>query len=83
LALSTSRGQDVGQQQVRSKQHNFDWVPTQRTRDGQVERVIVLSATLYEDHRAPDGRGWVTLLDPELHGHRRRDCLPEGPGFER
>ena len=25
----------------------------------------VTGATLYEDHRAPDGRGWVTLLDPE------------------
>jgi len=49
---------------VKNRVH-FDWLPTQRTRDEDVERVIALGATLYEDHRAPDGRGWVTLLDPE------------------
>lgn len=49
---------------VKNRIH-FDWVPTQRTRDEEFERVIALGATLFEDHRAPDGRGWVTLLDPE------------------
>jgi hypothetical protein len=24
-----------------------------------------LGATVYEDHRKPDGRGWVTMADPE------------------
>lgn len=44
---------------------HFDWMPTERTRDEEVERVIGLGADPYEDHRRPDGRGWVTLQDPE------------------
>jgi predicted enzyme related to lactoylglutathione lyase len=44
---------------------HFDWVSTERTRDEEVDRVVGLGATLYEDHRVPDGRGWVTLRDPE------------------
>ncbi|MGI5492790.1 VOC family protein [Microtetraspora malaysiensis] len=35
------------------------------TRDQEVERLVGLGATLYEDHRNADGSGWVTLLDPE------------------
>jgi catechol 2,3-dioxygenase-like lactoylglutathione lyase family enzyme len=35
------------------------------TRDEEVERLLGLGATLYEDHRKPDGTGWVTLTDPE------------------
>ncbi|WP_214413354.1 VOC family protein [Sphaerisporangium fuscum] len=35
------------------------------TRDGEVERLVGLGAELFEDHRNPDGTGWVTLLDPE------------------
>lgn len=49
---------------VKNRIH-FDWMPTERTRDEEVERLIALGATQYEDHRTPDGRGWVTLLDPE------------------
>ncbi|WP_069167235.1 VOC family protein [Nocardia altamirensis] len=49
---------------VKNRIH-FDWMPTERTRDEEVERIISLGATLYEDHRKPDGLGWVTLLDPE------------------
>jgi predicted enzyme related to lactoylglutathione lyase len=49
---------------VKNRIH-FDWMPTERTRDDGVERVIGLGATLYEDHRRADGLGWVTLLDPE------------------
>ncbi|SDY99381.1 hypothetical protein SAMN05421504_108171 [Amycolatopsis xylanica] len=49
---------------VKNRVH-FDWMPTERTRDAEVERVLGLGATLHEDHRKPDGRGWVTLLDPE------------------
>jgi predicted enzyme related to lactoylglutathione lyase len=44
---------------------HFDWMPTERTRDAEVERVLALGATLHEDHRTDDGLGWVTLLDPE------------------
>lgn len=49
---------------VKNRIH-FDWEPTERTRDEEVERVKGLGATVYEDHRVPDGRGWVTMLDPE------------------
>ncbi|MEV3937909.1 VOC family protein [Glycomyces sp. NPDC049804] len=35
------------------------------TRDEEVERLLGLGATVYEDHRRPDGTGWVTMLDPE------------------
>jgi hypothetical protein len=49
---------------VKNRMH-IDWMPTEWTRDQAVERSIALGAKLYEDHRAADGRGWVTLLDPE------------------
>ncbi|MCA2221698.1 VOC family protein [Nonomuraea aurantiaca] len=49
---------------VKNRIH-FDWMPTDRTRDEEVERIISLGAKLYEDHRKADGRGWVTLRDPE------------------
>ncbi|MGI5285916.1 VOC family protein [Nonomuraea polychroma] len=36
-----------------------------RTRDEEVERLIGLGATVYDDRRQPDGSGWVTMRDPE------------------
>jgi catechol 2,3-dioxygenase-like lactoylglutathione lyase family enzyme len=44
---------------------HFDIIPTDRTRDEEVERLLELGATVFEDHRKPDGPGWVTMLDPE------------------
>jgi hypothetical protein len=35
-----------------------------RTRDEEVERVVGLGAVIVDDHRKPDGRGWVVLTDP-------------------
>jgi len=35
------------------------------TRDEEVERLLGLGATIFEDHRKPDGTGWVTMHDPE------------------
>lgn len=49
---------------VKNRMH-FDWQPTELARDDEVERIIALGAKLHEDHRTTDGRGWVTLLDPE------------------
>jgi predicted enzyme related to lactoylglutathione lyase len=49
---------------VKNRIH-FDWMPTERTRDEEVERIMAFGAKPYEDHRTADGRGWVTLLDPE------------------
>jgi hypothetical protein len=39
--------------------------PAPQARDAEVERVIALGATLVDDHRRPDGKGWVVLADPE------------------
>jgi predicted enzyme related to lactoylglutathione lyase len=44
---------------------HLDIVPAEGTRDEEVERLLALGATLVADHRVPDGRGWVTLADPE------------------
>lgn len=44
---------------------HLDIVPTDRTRDEEVARLLDLGATLVADHRVPDGRGWVTLSDLE------------------
>ena len=49
---------------VKNRLH-FDLVPTDRTRDEEIERVLALGATSVWDLRNPDGTGWLTLADPE------------------
>ncbi|MFJ9406083.1 VOC family protein [Streptomyces sp. NPDC101393] len=49
---------------VKNRVH-VDLQPQDRSRDEEVERLLALGATLVGDHRVPDGRGWVTLADPE------------------
>jgi predicted enzyme related to lactoylglutathione lyase len=49
---------------VKNRIH-FDVQPTERTRDEELPRLLALGATVHEDHRKPNGRGWVTLQDPE------------------
>jgi predicted enzyme related to lactoylglutathione lyase len=49
---------------VKNRLH-LDVMPTDRTRDEEVQRLLGVGATLYEDHRRDDGTGWVTMLDPE------------------
>ena len=49
---------------IKNRVH-LDIQPTDRTRDEEVERLIGLGARLVEDHRGPDGTGWVWLADPE------------------
>jgi Glyoxalase-like domain len=44
---------------------HLDVMPTDRLRDQEVERLLGIGATPYEDHRKPDGTGWVTMADPE------------------
>ena len=36
-----------------------------QARDGEVERVLGLGATMVHDRRRPDGAGWAVLADPE------------------
>lgn len=38
--------------------------PSDRDRDTEVDRLLPLGATISDDHRTPDGEGWVVLLDP-------------------
>jgi len=52
------------QKVVKNRVH-LDVVPTDRTRDAEVTRLIGLGATQFADHRRPDGTGWVVLADPE------------------
>lgn len=55
----------VGDDKVVKNRIHLDVMPTERTRDEEVERLIALGATLYADHRRADGSGWVVLADPE------------------
>lgn len=43
---------------------HLDVAPTDRTRDEEVARLIDEGATLFADHRKPDGTGWAVLADP-------------------
>jgi hypothetical protein len=49
---------------VKNRVH-LDLMPTDRTRDQEVERLLAVGATLVADHRRPDGTGWAVLADPE------------------
>jgi hypothetical protein len=49
---------------VKNRVH-LDLVPTDRTRDAEVDRLTELGATVVADHRKPDGAGWVVLADAE------------------
>jgi hypothetical protein len=49
---------------VKNRVH-LDLMPTDRTRDEEVARLLALGATLVADHRRPDGTGWAVLADPE------------------
>lgn len=56
---------DDGAKTVKNRVH-LDIQPPTGTRDGEVERLLALGATVHEDHRRPsDGLGWVTMRDPE------------------
>ncbi|MER5395157.1 VOC family protein [Streptomyces sp. NPDC002599] len=49
---------------VKNRLH-LDLRPSGRTRAEEVERALALGARLVADRTRPDGRGWVTLTDPE------------------
>nr|WP_250038409.1 VOC family protein [Actinoplanes maris] len=38
--------------------------PGDRDRDAEVDRLVALGATMFDNHRTADGDGWVVLLDP-------------------
>ncbi len=49
---------------IKNRMH-FDLRPTDRTQADEIERVLALGATVFQDLRQPDGSGWMTLADPE------------------
>ena len=49
---------------VKNRVH-LDLVPTDRTREEEIERVLALGATPVDDRRHADGSGWLVLTDPE------------------
>ncbi|WP_213815052.1 VOC family protein [Glaciihabitans sp. dw_435] len=49
---------------VKNRVH-LDVAPVEGTRDAEVERLYELGATMMDDRRLPDGRGWVVMQDPE------------------
>ena len=49
---------------VKNRMH-LDLVPTARSRDEEVVRLLGLGAAMVDDQRRPDGTGWVVMADPE------------------
>jgi hypothetical protein len=49
---------------VKNRMH-LDLMPTDRSRDEEVVRLVGLGAQIVADHRKPDGQGWVWMADPE------------------
>lgn len=66
--------------QLKNRVH-LDLRPTDLSREEEVERLLAAGATLYEDHRRPDGSGWITLRDPEGNEFcvLRREPFGSGP----
>jgi len=55
----------VGDAKAGKNRVHLDIQPPVGTRDETVQRLQAAGATVYEDHRTEDGRGWVTMRDPE------------------
>ncbi|MBO0801834.1 MAG: hypothetical protein J2P25_02000 [Nocardiopsaceae bacterium] len=53
-----------GKKELKNRLH-FDLRPVDDTRDQEVKRLLAMGASQVGDFRRPDGRGWVTLIDPE------------------
>ncbi len=49
---------------VKNRVH-LDLRPREGSRDDELARLLALGATTLDDHRNPDGTGWVVLADPE------------------
>jgi predicted enzyme related to lactoylglutathione lyase len=50
--------------QVKNRLH-LDLRPAEGDRDTELARLLELGASVVDDRRLPDGRGWVVLADPE------------------
>lgn len=56
---------EVPDAQLPARRIHLDLVPTDRTRDEEVERLLAHGPRSIADRRQPDGTGWVVLTDPE------------------
>ena len=56
---------DTGDTKHSKNRVHLDLVPTDRTREEEIDRVLGLNATEVADRRNPDGTGWMVLGDPE------------------
>ena len=65
--------------QLKNRVH-LDLRPSDRTREAEVDRLVGLGAEIYEDHRRPDGSGWITLRDPEGNEFCVLSAKPSGTG---
>jgi hypothetical protein len=70
LIMSRDRNQVVlfitvpDDKKLKNRLH-FDLRPVDRDRDEEVERLVAMGATQAADFRRDNGRGWITLTDPE------------------
>jgi catechol 2,3-dioxygenase-like lactoylglutathione lyase family enzyme len=68
---------------VKNRVH-LDVMPTDRTRDEEVARLLELGASVVSDHRTEDGAGWVWLADPEGNDFCvERSTAERGPATSR
>lgn len=56
---------NVPEAKERKNRIHFDLQPVDRSRDEEVERLSGIGATVVDDRRTPDGKGWVVMADPE------------------
>ncbi len=56
---------EVPEEKTLKNRLHLDLRPNAGTRDAEVDRLTGLGATVVADRRTPEGRGWVTLADPE------------------
>ncbi|SFB22515.1 hypothetical protein SAMN05216266_106250 [Amycolatopsis marina] len=55
----------VADRKIGKNRLHFDLMPLATTRDEEVERLVAAGATLVDDRRKANGRGWAVLADPE------------------
>jgi hypothetical protein len=61
---------------IKNRVH-FDVKPVESTRDEEVERLAGLGATVVDDRRQADGKGWVVMADPEGNEFCVERCAAE------
>jgi hypothetical protein len=66
----------VPERKTEKNRLHFDLMPIVRTRDEEVDRLLAAGASLVDDRRGANGRGWVVLADPTNASRRCRGSEP-------